>query len=299
MNTILVTNAAFYLKQLVDELTKDLLMKDINFINVREKVDLEELENSLVTLPFMDSFKVLVFDTNLYSNKELKTLADLLKANPNVKALGFYFIKDKLDKFDPKLKKVFSKENNFNIKTSTKVDMPLIRNLLKENQLDISPEIFQFHDNMDVVINDINKISCLDKSSLEDPVILKRYLSDSFDSNVFELIDALLSKNVDLTLEKLQFLLSTKNQFEINIIILKHLILLRLIKNGEDMKSAALKERFSGGKGTPIHPYRFNLLKKSSVNINLDFAINELLENDLKKKFNLELSILKILNQGV
>lgn len=298
MNTALVTNSAFYLEQEIRELTDGLTMKELNVLNIREKLALEDFENYCKAIPFIDAYKVVIFDISLYSIKEIKEIIGFSKNVKSVKTLGFYFIKDKLDKIDPKLKKLFIKENNFTLKTKTTIDKTIVTKILKERNLNISLSTFELHDNMDSVINDINKISYLNYQTLSNSKELKKYLSESFDSNVFELIDSLLSKDVDKTLKQLEILLSTKNEFEINIIILKQLILLRFIKNGEDNKSAPLKEKFSGGKGSPIHPYRFNKLKHADVKINLDFAINELLSNDSKKKFDLELSILKILNAG-
>lgn len=48
-----------------------------------------------------------------------------------------------------------------------------------------------------------------------------------------------------------------------------------------------------------MHPYRLKLLANNSFNtkIDLNYAVNELLNNDTTKKFDLELSLLKIIGK--
>ncbi|MDU7943846.1 MAG: hypothetical protein E7J38_09885, partial [Streptococcus salivarius] len=74
MNTALVTNSAFYLEQEIRELTDGLTMKELNVLNIREKLALEDFENYCKAIPFIDAYKVVIFDISLYSIKEIKEI---------------------------------------------------------------------------------------------------------------------------------------------------------------------------------------------------------------------------------
>lgn len=295
-NSLLISNSIYYVKEEINKLSSLLTMKDFNFLEVNEKLELENLiDGFLMTMPFGDSFKLLVFDISLYTKSELKSIFSAIKNSFNV-VIGVYYVKDKLDKLDNSTKKLFE-DNNFKIKNFTTINNSIVRGLLKErNLLDININLFSTHDNMDVVINDINKIAFLDKSIISSNEV-SYYLSESFDANIFELINYIVEKDVDKALMKLRLLIVKEKPYLLNLLILKHMILLRLVKQGLSDNEIALRESFSGGKGKPINSYRLSLLKKSKPKINLDFAIDELLKNDKNKTFDLEISLLKIFSK--
>ncbi|WP_227845792.1 hypothetical protein [Clostridioides sp. ES-S-0145-01] len=61
------------------------------------------------------------------------------------------------------------------------------------------------------------------------------------------------------------------------------------------------REKTVKGKANYIHEFRFKILKEKTErsNLDLEFTVNELLENDLnKEKINLEKSIVKIILRG-
>ncbi len=297
MNYLIVTNSSFYVQREVNKLKEEISLPEFNFIDISEKLDVDFIVDKLMILPmFPDNFKLTLINIALYSKKELETILTALEENSEFNIMiGVYYLKDKLDKLDNGLSTLF-KKFNFNIKKLNSIDSSVIKKMLNDNNLQLNVELFEKHDDMDSVVNDIAKISCLDNSYLNENEV-KKYLSDSLDSNIFELIDCVLNKEIEDSINKLRILLAKENQFVINLLMLKHFNLLRLVKKGGTNEEVAKIECFSGGKGKSINPYRFNLLKKSNPKINLDFAIQELLNNDMKKSFDLELSLLNMRNK--
>ncbi|OPX45588.1 DNA polymerase III subunit delta [Clostridium thermobutyricum DSM 4928] len=197
-------------------------------------------------------------------------------------------MKNKLDKVDTKLSNLF-KNNGFTILKSDKVNLELVDKILKSKNIPVSATTFIDADNMDVVLNDIEKISLLDEEEL---INVKKYISESFDSNIFELINSILLGDLDEALNKYSHL--KENPVAINRIVLKQLDQIRIIKSyPSSFKSELSKRGYSN-----IHPYRLQLMKKSSINtvIDLNMAVMELMKNDIDKVFNFETSILKIVS---
>lgn len=91
--------------------------------------------------------------------------------------------------------------------------------------LNINTDLFINADNMDVVKNDIDKIKCLDDLSNA-----KKYITKSFESNIFDLINFIISRNINSALGTLRFLLSKENPVSLNLVLLKHFNSLRKFK---------------------------------------------------------------------
>ncbi|ENY99485.1 hypothetical protein HMPREF1092_03226 [Clostridium thermobutyricum] len=286
MNKFLISNNFYFVNEIITKEIKDIDFLEFNYLKISEKTDIDLITNFLESLPFSDTKKVLLIEVEQFSIKELKEI--LSNSNENTQIIAVYYLKNKLDKVDTKLSNLF-KNNGFTILKSDKVNLELVDKILKSKNIPVSATTFIDADNMDVVLNDIEKISLLDEEEL---INVKKYISESFDSNIFELINSILLGDLDEALNKYSHL--KENPVAINRIVLKQLDQIRIIKSyPSSFKSELSKRGYSN-----IHPYRLQLMKKSSINtvIDLNMAVMELMKNDIDKVFNFETSILKIVS---
>lgn len=291
----IATNATMYVTQEINKAKENLLFSDLNFISIREKIDIKDVLELIKTFPSIDEKKVLVIDVKLYSKSEIKEIISELDKNDFNECIFIYYFNNSSEKLDKSLEKLFNKKT-FDVSIKNGVNLKEVQALLKENNLNISSDLFINHGSMDLVLNDIYKLKNLNERDL---VNAKYYISESLESNIFELIDLILKKDIDNSIRKARLLEINESPYFINLMILKQFNLIRHIKNigkSDNLnKEVALREKFSGGTGSPIHPYRLTLLKKSiNTKINLDKAIEILIENEIHKKINIENTILKI-----
>ncbi|MDW0092614.1 hypothetical protein RHK27_19795 [Clostridioides difficile] len=295
---LLITNNYYSVKKEIDALEKYLSFKDFNIEKITSKIDIKDLISMTKIVPIMDSFRVLIIDIDKYSNKDLKELTKAISISNTCIILSIYYTKDIFDKGNKELIKIFQ-DSKIEVKKYLTVDMSEVKKLLSYHNLNLNPNIFGNADNMDVVLNDIKKISSLDNSFKN----YKEYLSESFNKNTFDLIDAIENSNITKAIEIYTTISKTSNIIGINLTLLNHFNLMRQIQNiPENVRNILYeREKTVKGKANYIHEFRFKILKDKTErsNLDLEFTVNELLENDLnKEKINLEKSIVKIILRG-
>ncbi|MCC0686371.1 hypothetical protein [Clostridioides sp. ZZV14-6345] len=295
---LLITNNYYSVKKEIDALEKYLSFKDFNIEKITSKIDIKDLISMTKIVPIMDSFRVLIIDIDKYSNKDLKELTKAISISNTCIILSIYYTKDIFDKGNKEIIKIFQ-DSKIEVKKYLTVDMSEVKKLLSYHNLNLNPNIFGNADNMDVVLNDIKKISSLDNSFKN----YKEYLSESFNKNTFDLIDAIENSNITKAIEIYTTISKTSNIIGINLTLLNHFNLMRQIQNiPENVRNILYeREKTVKGKANYIHEFRFKILqdKTERSNLDLEFTVNELLENDLnKEKINLEKSIVKIILRG-
>ncbi|HDJ1466790.1 TPA: hypothetical protein PPO51_002535 [Clostridioides difficile] len=295
---LLITNNYYSVKKEIDALEKYLSFKDFNIEKITSKIDIKDLISMTKIVPIMDSFRVLIIDIDKYSNKDLKELTKAISISNTCIILSIYYTKDIFDKGNREIIKIFQ-DSKIEVKKYLTVDMSEVKKLLSYHNLNLNPNIFGNADNMDVVLNDIKKISSLDNSFKN----YKEYLSESFNKNTFDLIDAIENSNTTKAIEIYTTISKTSNIIGINLTLLNHFNLMRQIQNiPENVRNILYeREKTVKGKANYIHEFRFKILqdKTERSNLDLEFTVNELLENDLnKEKINLEKSIVKIILRG-
>ncbi|MEJ4023059.1 hypothetical protein VSK93_12090 [Clostridioides difficile] len=295
---LLITNNYYSVKKEIDALEKYLSFKDFNIEKITSKIDIKDLISMTKIVPIMDSFRVLIIDIDKYSNKDLKELTKAISISNTCIILSIYYTKDIFDKGNKEIIKIFQ-DSKIEVKKYLSVDMSEVKKLLSYHNLNLNPNIFGNADNMDVVLNDIKKISSLDNSFKN----YKEYLSESFNKNTFDLIDAIENSNTTKAIEIYTTISKTSNIIGINLTLLNHFNLMRQIQNiPENVRNILYeREKTVKGKANYIHEFRFKILqdKTERSNLDLEFTVNELLENDLnKEKINLEKSIVKIILRG-
>ncbi|MBY2232366.1 hypothetical protein KWV98_18705 [Clostridioides difficile] len=295
---LLITNNYYSVKKEIDALEKYLSFKDFNIEKITSKIDIKDLISMTKIVPIMDSFRVLIIDIDKYSNKDLKELTKAISISNTCIILSIYYTKDIFDKGNREIIKIFQ-DSKIEVKKYLTVDMSEVKKLLSYHNLNLNPNIFGNADNMDVVLNDIKKISSLDNSFKN----YKEYLSESFNKNTFDLIDAIENSNITKAIEIYTTISKTSNIIGINLTLLNHFNLMRQIQNiPENVRNILYeREKTVKGKANYIHEFRFKILqdKTERSNLDLEFTVNELLENDLNKgKINLEKSIVKIILRG-
>ncbi|HBF4443111.1 TPA: hypothetical protein KON86_002741 [Clostridioides difficile] len=295
---LLITNNYYSVKKEIDALEKYLSFKDFNIEKITSKIDIKDLISMTKIVPIMDSFRVLIIDIDKYSNKDLKELTKAISISNTCIILSIYYTKDIFDKGNREIIKIFQ-DSKIEVKKYLTVDMSEVKKLLSYHNLNLNPNIFGNADNMDVVLNDIKKISSLDNSFKN----YKEYLSESFNKNTFDLIDAIENSNITKAIEIYTTISKTSNIIGINLTLLNHFNLMRQIQNiPENVRNILYeREKTVKGKANYIHEFRFKILqdKTERSNLDLEFTVNELLENDLnKEKINLEKSIVKIILRG-
>ncbi|HFL3266496.1 TPA: hypothetical protein ACG3I4_002446 [Clostridioides difficile] len=295
---LLITNNYYSVKKEIDALEKYLSFKDFNIEKITSKIDIKDLISMTKIVPIMDSFRVLIIDIDKYSNKDLKELTKAISISNTCTILSIYYTKDIFDKGNKEIIKIFQ-DSKIEVKKYLTVDMSEVKKLLSYHNLNLNPNIFGNADNMDVVLNDIKKISSLDNSFKN----YKEYLSESFNKNTFDLIDAIENSNITKAIEIYTTISKTSNIIGINLTLLNHFNLMRQIQNiPENVRNILYeREKTVKGKANYIHEFRFKILKDKTErsNLDLEFTVNELLENDLnKEKINLEKSIVKIILRG-
>ncbi|CZR99503.1 hypothetical protein CDFC105_71317 [Clostridioides difficile] len=295
---LLITNNYYSVKKEIDALEKYLSFKDFNIEKITSKIDIKDLISMTKIVPIMDSFRVLIIDIDKYSNKDLKELTKAISISNTCIILSIYYTKDIFDKGNKEIIKIFQ-DSKIEVKKYLSVDMSEVKKLLSYHNLNLNPNIFGNADNMDVVLNDIKKISSLDNSFKN----YKEYLSESFNKNTFDLIDAIENSNITKAIEIYTTISKTSNIIGINLTLLNHFNLMRQIQNiPENVRNILYeREKTVKGKANYIHEFRFKILqdKTERSNLDLEFTVNELLENDLnKEKINLEKSIVKIILRG-
>lgn len=295
---LVITNNYYCISKKLDIVNNNLQYPDLNFEKITEKVPVEELVTKINSAPFFDNARVILLEVVHFTKKELKIIAEAIKSAKSTIVICVYYTKDKMDKGDASLIKLFQ-TFNIDVVKELGINVSEVKRLL--SGMDISNQLFINADNMDVVKNDIDKIRCLDDFSS-----ITKYITKSFESNVFDLISFIISKNVNLALETLRFLLVKENPVTLNLVLLKQFNTLREIKLllkdltlSEVNTEITNRKRILTGKASPMHPYRLKLLANDAVNteIDLEYAVNELLNNDIVKKFDLELSLLKIMGK--
>ncbi|HBF4081670.1 TPA: hypothetical protein KOG56_002394 [Clostridioides difficile] len=295
---LLITNNYYSVKKEIDVLEKYLSFKDFNIEKITSKIDIKDLISMTKIVPIMDSFRVLIIDIDKYSNKDLKELTKAISISNTCIILSIYYTKNIFDKGNKEIIKIFQ-DSKIEVKKYLTVDMSEVKKLLSYHNLNLNPNIFGNADNMDVVLNDIKKISSLDNSFKN----YKEYLSESFNKNTFDLIDAIENSNITKAIEIYTTISKTSNIIGINLTLLNHFNLMRQIQNiPENVRNILYeREKTVKGKANYIHEFRFKILKDKTErsNLDLEFTVNELLENDLnKEKINLEKSIVKIILRG-
>ncbi|MDB3084291.1 hypothetical protein C4097_06915 [Clostridioides difficile] len=295
---LLITNNYYSVKKEIDALEKCLSFKDFNIEKITSKIDIKDLISMTKIMPIMDSFRVLIIDINKYSSKDLKELTKAISISNTCIILSIYYTKDVFDKGNKEIIKIFQ-DSKIEVKKYLTVDRSEVKKLLSYHNLNLNPNIFGNADNMDIVLNDIKKISSLDNSFKN----YKEYLSESFNKNTFDLIDAIENSNITKAIEIYTTISKTSNIIGINLTLLNHFNLMRQIQNiPENVRNILYeREKTVKGKANYIHEFRFKILKDKTErsNLDLEFTVNELLENDLnKEKINLEKSIVKIILRG-
>ncbi|MEG0296757.1 MAG: hypothetical protein RR620_08555 [Clostridium sp.] len=296
---LLIVNNYYHVKKEIDKVTAPLQLKDMNYSKISEKIDIKDLLTNISTLPFIDQYRVIQLNVSLFTKAELKKITDAIKNQKNTILICVYYCKDKLDKGDKGTVDLFSKQGIEVIKSIT-INLQEVQFLLKEKGLaHVDANIFMDADNMDVVVNDIEKLRMLDRN-----INLQDYISKSFMNNVFDLIRAISQRDLTLTLDILKQLLEKENKVTINIILLKHFNSLRQIKeltnNSCDLREELYRrEKLATGKGSYIHPYRLKILTSEAIKskIDLEYATEVLLKNELDKNFDLEIGITKIIGR--
>lgn len=289
---LIITNNVYTVKKEINKQLEPIEYKDMNFEKVISN-ETEEILKKINNMPFVDKKRVLLIEIDGYS-KDVKQILSKSMANQYVEVIFVYYSKNRFDKGDKKLLNLF-KENKQKIITALNIDMKEVAKMLSLKNLDLDCNLFNDADNLDVVFNDINKIS-----SLKDFSNVKRYLSDSYTRNVFDLIDSINSKKLDRSLELIQIL---KNESQLNSVLLKYYMQIRRIKELAHKKASIREELYRiekvcTGKGAFVNNYRIKCLEKvanSCSMIFLENAINILLENDIKKKWDLETTLIKIM----
>lgn len=289
---LIITNNVYTVKKEINKQLETIEYKDMNFEKVISN-ETEEILKKINNMPFVDKKRVLLIEIDGYS-KDVKQILSKSMANQYVEVIFVYYSKNRFDKGDKKLLNLF-KENKQKIITALNIDMKEVAKMLSLKNLDLDCNLFNDADNLDVVFNDINKIS-----SLKDFSNVKRYLSDSYTRNVFDLIDSINSKKLDRSLELIQIL---KNESQLNSVLLKYYMQIRRIKELAHKKASIREELYRiekvcTGKGAFVNNYRIKCLEKvanSCSMIFLENAINILLENDIKKKWDLETTLIKIM----
>lgn len=295
---LVITNNYYCISKELSIVINNLQYPDLNYEKVTTKIPVEELISKINSTPCFDSLRVILLEVIHFTKKELKTIAEAIKNSKTTIVICVYYTKDKLDKGDVATIKLFQ-ALKINVVKNLGINVADVRNML--SGLNINTDLFINADNMDVVKNDIDKIKCLDDLSNA-----KKYITKSFESNIFDLINFIISRNINSALETLRFLLSKENPVSLNLVLLKHFNSLREIKMLlEDLTLEEVnieltkRKKILTGKGSAMHPYRLKLLANDSLNtkIDLNYAVNELLNNDTTKKFDLELSLLKIMGK--
>ena len=306
---LIITNNYRFVMNSIDKFKSQLNCLEMNFTDITQKMDIKELLALLSTLPCLDKFRLFQIDISKFSSKEQREIAKAIKSNEQAIIFCVYYVKDKLDK-GKEVEDIF-KKTGIEINKSISINEREVKELLSIYDLKnvINPQDFMTSDNIDMINNDCRKISCLqDKSQY------KRYITKSFNSNVFDLIDAVMKLNVDKTVEILDSLLEQENPVTINLLILKHFYLLKQIQDllkidkNIDLREEIYRRTKLASKdqkqGNYIHPYRLMLLKNqaAATKINIDFAVAELLKNEINKgntdTFAMQMSLVKIIKEG-
>ncbi|KPI55152.1 hypothetical protein KW94_03895 [Clostridioides difficile] len=295
---LLITNNYYSVKKEIEVLEKALNFKDINIEKITTKIDINELISRIEIMPIVDPFRVLIIDINKYSSKELNVITKAISISRTCIVLSIYYTKDIFDKGDKTIVKIFQ-DSKIEIKKYLTIVKSEVEKILLYHNLNLNPNIFINSDNMDVVLNDIKKISSLDNNFKN----YEEYLSESFNKNTFDLIDAIESKDITKAIELYKTISKTSNIIGINLTLLNHFNLMRQIQNTPKNIRNILYEREKSvkGKANYIHEFRLKILedKAKRSTLDLEFTVNELLENDLNKnKINLEKSIVKIILRG-
>ena len=289
---LIITNNVYTIKKEINKQLETMIYKDMNFEKVISN-ETEEILKKINNMPFIDKKRVLLIEIVGYS-MDFKQILSKSMANQYVEVIFVYYSKNRFDKGDKKLLNLF-KENKQKIITALNIDMKEVAKMLRLKNLDLDCNLFNDADNLDVVFNDINKIS-----SLKDFSNVKRYLSESYTRNVFDLIDSINSKKLDRSLELIQIL---KNESQLNSVLLKYYMQIRRIKELAHKKASIREELYRiekvcTGKGSFVNNYRIKCLEKvanSCSMIFLEKVINILLENDIKKNWDLETTLVKIM----
>lgn len=294
---LIISNNYYEVKKQFLLSTKDLTAPELNAVKYNEKLDdVNELYSYIMSAPFMDDYRVILFQVKDYTLNELKKIVESISKAKTTCVIAVYYTKNKLDKGDKNIIDLF-KKSKISINKSLAVDMTAVKQKIKENNiLDINSDIFLYSDNTDIALSDIDKISMIEKD-------YKNYISKSLTSNVFDLIDYVVKGDATNALTLAKDLLETNKPFNINLALLKHFNLLRNINSLSALSASEVKEvlykreKLATGKGNYIHPYRLKILIEQSkkCKINLDYAVNELLKNDIKKDIDIVLSLMKIL----
>lgn len=193
--------------------------KSLNYIQIDGKnLDFETIMNACETLPFMDERKiVLIREYDVFSNKKAgnqsennKDIDELINYIPNIpkSTILIFVTSEDIDK----RKKIYStiKKNGFVLEFKQLKSYELVKWVIKIfssrnkkiSNNDAEYLISRTTGNMQEIINEANKICAY---SGDEPNINKNHINavvpKNLENNIFELIDALTSKNTVSALE--------------------------------------------------------------------------------------------------
>ncbi|GEM_PF-3253004 len=204
----LVVSLDYYsIEQVLINLTKELSMININFIKINLKTmqDIRDMKNIINTYPIIDSYRVVFIDNVDFKSKLYK---ELLKVNlpEHTKIVIPYYIQRrdniKKDNNISSFEKIPYSEVVYQAIDKKRV-IALANELgIKKLDKDIIDKLLSL-DNMDVIKNDLVKLS----SILDDDIdykTMEQVISKSNEIDMFDLIEAISKKNMNLTMKVLR-----------------------------------------------------------------------------------------------
>lgn len=269
-NDYLINNEIKKIKDKNNITNDDISNYDLNEINIKIILD------DAVSLPLFSEKKLIIVDNcNLFdttSKKEDISVLEEYLLNPNSSTI--LILINHNEKLDER-KKIFKilKEN----KSLTECNEININKLVKDNfdgyeisQNTINKFINRVGNNPYNLINEIEKLKIYkinDKKIIDEDIL---FASKNIEDNIFDLIDYIINKNYDKTIEIYNDLLNKNSEAIAVLIIIANQFRLMFQAKNLYMKGMSEKDIASS---LEVHPYRVKLAIEKSRNYSIDVLL--------------------------
>lgn len=288
------------INKLVDKIAKETLKEvdEFNFIHFDAyKTPLYEIVNDAYTLPFMSDKKVIVIKNCYFLTSEnpklgfeqsFSELEEYIENQSEGVTLIFSVVNSKLDDRKALVKKIREKAKSYSLDSVNKKDLPrVVRQMFEKKGVSITNDglsefISRCGDNMYLISNEIDKLSCYKKDlGLKDIILMT---PKKIEDNVFEMIDGIFNKKEDEVF-KIYYDLKRNNNEPVTLISLvasqvRFLYQVMVLKDKGYSESNIANE-------LSCHPYRAKIALEKVYRLNkldLTYLLEELSNLDIKIK---------------
>ena len=283
MEYIIKSDSYRFLKKELDKLTSKIDKDNIIYYDLSIDSLKDILNSANYSSLFEDKKVIIVYNSNIfgtkYEYKEDLALLDSYLDNPNENTT-LIFLTDSISLKKKCVKKIKDYGNLIEFKALEKDGLNNeVRNYLSNLGFKIETDalnilINRCNNNYDIILNELDKVMVVTSNNIITKSIIEKYTIDDNNINIFDYVDLIVKRKIDLVLKNIDKLL--EQGMEPTVIFSNIANQYRLILSVKNLIKCGFTERDIANE-LGIHPYRIKLAHKNSYDYTNDELVSKLL----------------------